>query len=237
MLLGLCRRSSLNNWDTYVASLAPWCWSRFNEPTYTQWTVDNNFGSALFASWTFPTVPLQSNFGSTPIMPSDLTRTTVLNNIAGEGSAATGSPTISDAACCIFFAAKMTGLGVAAFIPWRLGGSTSGTCYIRFDGTFIQVQIRSILQATTINNSTVLNNVPHLIGVNWTSSSFDLWIDGVKVYTHAIAGTVTTGIGSFNMLQNGSNPGQKPYGNYGDQICWNRTLTDPECVGLYAAWN
>jgi len=232
MLLGM-RKAGKIPWEVEVASLAPLIWAKFNEATSAAFTSNGNFGSASVTGWSI-VAPVSSNFGSTPIMPSDLTRTTILNNVAGFHSASTVVPNMNNTAMSIYCAVKLFGTGTAALIPWRDGNS--GADFIRFDGTFCVVRVRNIDTTTTIANTAIMNNVAHLIGLVFDASSFDLWIDGVKVFTSAVAGTPSSS-GQWDGLQNGNNAGQKPYGNYGDQIVWNRKLTNQENLDLYAAWS
>lgn len=235
MLLGVTRKhGGLTGWDAEVNSLSPLVWAKLNEANRAVFASNGNFGSAAFNVWSMSG---NNIFGSTPIMPSDLTRTTVLVDAADRGAfSCTGlSPVVNDSANTIYCAIKLPGTGLPALIIWRSGATGTGGDFLRVDGTFCVIRVRGIDVTTTVTTASILNNVPHLIGVTYTTTSVSMWVDGVKVFTGVVAGTVVTQSGYFYM-QNGT-LNQAPYGNFGDFIIWNRVLSDPENVALYAAWN
>ncbi len=232
MLLGLKKVGKIP-WEVEVASLTPLWWAKFNEPNATVFLANGNFGSATVSSWAIASGA--TTFGSTPIMPSDLTRTTILQDTthAYPFSIAGSSPTFNDATNTIYFAAKLPGTGFPALIAWRSG--SGGVDFARFDGTFMVVRVRGIDVTTTVTNASVLNNVGHLIGITFTAASVSVWVDGVKAFTGSVAGS-STATAQFTYMQNGG-LNQRLFGNFGDFIVWNRVLTDPENMDLYTAWS
>jgi hypothetical protein len=217
------------SWDTVVASYSPILWFKFNEANSATFVSDGNFGSGGgTASFSGSGV----TFGSSGIMPSDTSRKTVLV-ASGSGAASINLATaVTLDNCSIYFAYKGT-TGAGAQIAWR-NGSTGGY-FIRLDTTDVTIRVNGTDKTTTYPSSSIKDGNPHLIGVTISSTTVALWVDGVKVWSSS-ATSSGTGTNWF-VLQNSSFSDQKLYGNHGDYVFFNSTLTDPDHEALYSAWS
>lgn len=223
--------AAIPKWDDVIAALGPIVWIKMSEASDSALVSDGNFGSgggAISVAGTAPT------FGSTPLMPSEPSRTTV-NVGAGNGTVIITSLTSANltSTASIYCIYKGT-TGADAKIAWR--NRPSGQWFINFTGTNCAMRIRGSSFTTSYANANILDGNPHLIGVQVSASSVSLWVDGSKVWTGSVGGSTST-TNAWNYMSNSDTfASQKPYGNFGDFVIFSDTLSDSDHEAIFAAY-
>lgn len=125
-------------------------------------------------------------------------------------------------------------------ILWRTEFTNTGVAYLRIDMTNIHVQLRSTTGAinTGVASSTIKDGSPHLIIIGTLTgdtTNLRMWIDGVNVWTYALAGaTLQTG-STFVLGRNGSTT-QYTYGRYADLFIRSGSITSTQMDAINSAW-
>lgn len=225
---------SVPTWDAVVAALSPILWLKMSEASAAAFATAGNYGTGGGAVTTGGTPA--PTFGSTPLIPSEPSRTTVSVGVGTGTAIVTGmaaSPLLNTGSIYFIYSGT-TGHGTAQ-IAWR-NRTGGGGWFINFLGTNIALRIRGSDVSTSIASATVKDGSPHLVGVSVTSTTAALWIDGVKVWTGAVGGSSDTA-DEWNYMSNSNTFGdQKLYGNFGDFVIFSATMADADHEALYAAY-